>query len=221
MASPSEKDSQIPVASPIQAPEANESTSPLAVTVDGNHETVPQEAKEANESTSPLAVTVDGNHETVPQEAKEKLGDETPVNESTCCNIINGPPNRPVDEPTPNKVKQLRIKIVIWIFMVALSAFIFAWTYQILLAEIPSFGGTLVTSGSKSNVVITVLAQVFVQLVNLNLTSSFEVLGYQLASRREGVSMPTFLQLNQATTYLGSLSLSRICGKHYIWGIQR
>jgi len=165
---------------------------------------------EVNESTTSLAVPVHGNQETVAQDANEEPGD------------VDGPstPNHKIRNVS-SKAKQLRLKIVMWIFMVALTAFIFAWAYEILLAEIPSFGGAIVTSGSKSNVVITVLAQVFVQLVNLNLTSSFEVLGYQLASKSKGVSMPTFLQLNPATTYLGSLSLSRICGKHYIWAIQR
>jgi hypothetical protein len=150
-------------ASNIQASEVNESTTSLAAVVSRNQETVAQGAKE----------------EPVAQEAIEEPGDVGP--------------------PTPNqeirnvsaKAKQLRLKIAMWIFMVALSAFIFAWAYEI------------------------------VQLVNLNLTSSFEVLGYQLASKSKGISMSTFLQLNPATTYLGSLSLSRICGKHYIWAIQR
>jgi hypothetical protein len=168
------------------------------------------QASEVNESTTSLAVAVHGNHEPVPRVANEGSSDDN----GTAA-------NHEIRNASASKIKQLRSTIGMWFLTVALTAFIFTWTYEILLAEIPSFGGQIVTSGSKSNVTITVLAQVFVQLVHMNLTSSFEVLSYQLASKREGVSMPTFLQLNPATTYLGSLSLSRIRGKHYIWAIQR
>jgi hypothetical protein len=167
------------------------------------------QASGVNKSAASLVAIFNGKKETDAQEAKEEPdtdGSSMPTNKIQSVSA---------------KAKQLRLKIIMWTITVALTAFIFSWAYQILLAEIPTFGGAIVTSGSKSNVAITILAQVFVQLINLNLTSSFEVLSYQLASKGEGLSMPTFLQLNPATTYLGSLSLSRICGKHYVWAIQR
>jgi hypothetical protein len=173
------------------------------------------ESANVSDSAVPPVAAADRNHRAVPQEPQEE-----PHN--------GNPANRPAHGHEPDqmpqifsvKVWQLGWKIAYWTSIVLLTAFIFAWAYEILLAEIPRFA-PVVASGSKGNFIITVLAQVFVQLVNSLLTSSFEVLGYHLASRREGVSIPTFLQLIPATTYFGSLSLTRTHGRHLIWTSQR
>ena len=201
-------DMAMPVTANVESANVCESTVPPVAT---------DNVKSANvsNSTVPQLATADGNHRAVPQEPQEEPHNGNPA---------NGPAHRPEPDQIPQifsvKVGQLGWKIAYWTSIFLLTAFIFAWAYEILLAEIPRVA-PVVASGSKGNVVITVLAQVFVQLVDSLLTSSFEVLGYHLASRREGVSIPTFLQLIPATTYFGSLSLTRTHGRHLIWAIQR
>jgi hypothetical protein len=167
---------------------------------------------DVSEPIVPLLTTAD---RVVPQEPQEEPHNGTPANRAA-----HGQEPDQMSQNFSDKVGQLGWKIAYWTSIVLLTALIFAWAYEILLAEIPHFA-PVVASGSKGNVVITVLAQVFVQLIDSLLTSSFEVLAYHLASRREGVSMPTFFQLIPATTYFGSLSLSSTHGGHLIWTIQR
>jgi hypothetical protein len=119
-----------------------------------------------------------------------------------------------------SKTQQLFWKLLSWLNMVLLSVFIFTIVYEVLLSQKPTLG-LIDTSGSKGNVIVTILSQIFVQLIGSLIMSSFEILAYQLAARPQGTSIPTFLQLSPATTYFGSLSLTRLCGNHLIWGGQR
>ena len=189
----------------VESDNVSDSTGPPAAT-----DTV----RSANVSV-PIVPPLTTADQVVPQEPQEEPHNGTPANRAA-----HGQEPDQMSQNFSDKVGQLGWKIAYWTSIVLLTAFIFFWAYEILLAEIPHFA-PVVASGSKGNVVITVLAQVFVQLVDSLLTSSFELLGYQLASRSEGVSIPTFLQLIPATTYCGSLSLSRNLGGHLIWTIQR
>lgn len=170
------------------------------------------ESANVSDSTIPPMTTADRPDL---QEPQDEPHNGTPTNGHT-----NGHEQDQMPQTFSHKLGQLGWKMVYWTSILLLTVFIFAWAYEILLAEIPRFA-PVVASGSKGNVVITVLAQVFVQLVDSLLTSSFELLGYHLASRSEGVSIPTFLQLIPATSYFGSLSLTTTYGGHLIWTTQR
>jgi hypothetical protein len=54
--------------------------------------------------------------------------------------------------------------------------------------------GNLLLSASNTNVLVSVLSQVFAELVLLLFMGAFDSLRWQLASRRSGVSMATFCQ---------------------------
>jgi hypothetical protein len=117
------------------------------------------------------------------------------------------------------KLKQLRWKITFWVSMIPLTVVLFVYFYDTLLAERPRFGRLF--SPSDANVVVSVLSQTFAQLIQALLMDVPDVLRWQLASRPEGISRPTFLQLSGATQSLGSIMLFTLWGKHlFDWQAQ-
>lgn len=104
--------------------------------------------------------------------------------------------------------------------MVPYTAFVSQYVYQVLIADHPHVG-RLFLSPANTNLLITVLSQVFGQLIQALFKNVFDVLRWQLASRERGVPLPTFLQLSGATKLLGVLTLIAVKGNHHIWGLQR
>src|SRR3569833_97574 len=123
--------------------------------------------------------------------------------------------------PRLAKIKRLRSKIIAWILMLPLTAFLNNYIYVVMLLDEPRVGKLDALSASDNNVAISVLSQVFAQIIVTMILSIAETFRWQLASRPSGVSLPMFLQLNDATNWLGSLGLMRIPGKHIIWSILR
>jgi hypothetical protein len=122
--------------------------------------------------------------------------------------------------PFLSKIRQLRCRTIFWALMVPFTAFLSQYIYQVLIAEHPHVS-TLFFSPANTNLVITILAQVFAQLIQALFFDIFDILRWQLASRERGVSIPTFLQLSGATRWLGVLCLVVVRGSHHIWGLHR
>jgi len=130
----------------------------------------------------------------------------------------------PTDQSVPRfqvsvKLKQLRWKIIFWISMIPFTVFLFVYFYEVLLTKRPHFGR--VFSPSDANVIVSVLSQTFAQLIQSLLKEIPDILRWQLASRPNGVSASTFLQLNVATQWMGSIMLSTLFGKHGFWAVHR
>lgn len=122
--------------------------------------------------------------------------------------------------PCRTKIQQIRYGIIFWALMVPYTAFVSQYVYQVLIADHPHVG-RLFLSPANTNLLITVLSQVFGQLIQALFKNVFDVLRWQLASRERGVPLPTFLQLSGATKLLGVLTLIAVKGNHHIWGLQR
>jgi hypothetical protein len=104
------------------------------------------------------------------------------------------------------KIRKLKCRIIFWALMVPFTAFLSQYVYQVLLLDHPH-EGLLFFSPTDTNLVITIFAQVLAQLIQAMFIDIFDVLRWQLASRKCGVSIPTFLQLSAATRWLGVLCL--------------
>jgi len=87
--------------------------------------------------------------------------------------------------------------------MVSFTAFVSQYVYQVLIADHPHVG-RLFLSPSNTNLLITILSQVFGLLIQVLFKNIFDILRWQLASRERGVPIPTFLQLSGATKWLGT-----------------
>jgi hypothetical protein len=122
--------------------------------------------------------------------------------------------------PRPTKIQQLRSGITFWALMVPYTAFVSQYVYQVLISDHPHVG-RLFLSPADTNLLITVLSQLFALLIQALFKNIFDVLRWQLASRERGIPIPTFLQLSGATKWLGVLALIAIKGNHHIWGLQR
>ena len=120
----------------------------------------------------------------------------------------------------PKKIQQLKSGIIFWALMVAYTAFVSQYVYQVLISNHPHVG-RLFLSPANTNVLITILSQAFGLLIHALLQNIFDVLRWQLASRKKGILIPAFLQLSGATKLLGVLALIFIRGSHHIWGLQR
>jgi hypothetical protein len=122
--------------------------------------------------------------------------------------------------PHPTKIRLLRGGIIFWAFMVPYTAFVSQYVYQVLISDHPHVG-RLFLSPADTNLLITVLSQLFGLLIQALFKNIFDVLRWQLASRERGIPIPTFLQLSGATKWLGVLALIAVKGNHHIWGLQR
>jgi len=126
----------------------------------------------------------------------------------------------PQPSPPAKKIRQLRCRVIFWVVMVILTAFSSQYIYQVLLADHPHVG-RLFFSPTNTNLAITIIAQVFAQLIQSLFIDIFDVLRWQLASQERGVPVRTFLQLSGCTRWLGLLCLIVVRGSHHIWGIHR
>jgi hypothetical protein len=89
------------------------------------------------------------------------------------------------------------------VFTVLYSAFI----YKSLLSTNPAIG-SLLPSASDTNLAVSVLSQVFANMVDLLLLGVFDVLRWQLAGRLAGLSATTFLQLSSSTQWISVFFLT-------------
>lgn len=123
--------------------------------------------------------------------------------------------------PPPTKVqKQLKWNVILWVLVAVFSVLLFLYFYQVLIADYPIVG-RLLPSPSDANLIVAVLSQIFGQLIQALFKDFFDILRWQLASREQGVSIPTFLSLGGGTTWLGLLLLGAIKGSHHVWAFYR
>jgi len=169
-----------------------------------------------------------------PVERPEPSNDPTPhaatrtTNNNADAGSPSPPPQRveaadgtgPDLQPRLTKVQQLRSGIIFWVLLVPYTAFVSQYVYQVLISDHPHVG-RLFLSPADTNLLITVLSQLFGLLIQALFKNVFDVLRWQLACRERGIAIPTFLQLSGATKWLGVLALIVIKGNHHIWGLQR
>jgi hypothetical protein len=94
-----------------------------------------------------------------------------------------------------------------WLFMAIFTVLCSVFIHKSLLSTNPAIG-SLLPSASDTNLVVSVLSQVFADMVDLLLTVIFDVLRWQLAGRLAGLSATTFLQLSSSTQWMSVFFLT-------------
>jgi hypothetical protein len=105
------------------------------------------------------------------------------------------------------KAKTISMSLSLWIFTTIFVTLYSIYVYQALLSPSPQVG-SLLLSASNTNVLVSVLSQVFAELVRLVFMGALDSLRWQLASGRSGVSVATFIELGTATGWLPVLLLA-------------
>jgi hypothetical protein len=119
-----------------------------------------------------------------------------------------------------SKAKTISMSLSLWVFTAIFVILYSIYVYQALLSPSPQIGNLLL-SASNTNVLVSVLSQVFAELVQLLFMGAFDLLRWQLASGRSGVSMATFFELSTSTEWLSVLLLA-ISGPTYpFWWFMR
>jgi len=118
------------------------------------------------------------------------------------------------------KRKKLKWKLALWSGFLPLTLLLFLYVNEVLVVQHPRIKHALF-SPPHANLIVSVLCQAFAQSIQFFLVDIPDVLRWQLVSRPQGVSLPTFLQLNAATQWSGSFMLATIPGKHLIWTLHR
>ncbi|KAK4157408.1 hypothetical protein C8A00DRAFT_11739 [Chaetomidium leptoderma] len=119
------------------------------------------------------------------------------------------PPQTPLEpEPEPNdgvsrrsRAKEIWPLMALWLFMAIFTVLYSVYVYKSLLSHNPAIGG-LLPSASDTNLVVSILSQVFANLVDVLLVGVFDVLRWQLAARFAGISATTFFQLSSSTQWI-------------------
>jgi hypothetical protein len=116
-------------------------------------------------------------------------------------------PNPQTPEQQPNgdskgsKTKEIWPLMLLWVFMAVFTILYAVYIYRTLLSGDPGIGNIL-PSASDTNLVVSILSQVFANMVDMLLTGVFDVLRWQLAARFAGISATTFFQLSSSTQWI-------------------
>jgi hypothetical protein len=102
------------------------------------------------------------------------------------------------------------------LFIIIYSAYI----YQALLSPTPRFGSNLL-SASDTNLLVSILSQIFSEMVQLLAVNAFDSARWAFAARPGGTSMPTFFQLSSSTAWFSVLFLYFNDKFYNIWGLIR
>jgi hypothetical protein len=116
-------------------------------------------------------------------------------------------PQPPRVSTTWSKAKTISASLNLWIFTAAFAILYSVYVYQALLSPSPQVGNLLL-SASSTNVLVSVLSQVFAELVRFLFLAAFDSLRWQLASSSSGVSMTTFFELSIATGWSSAFLLA-------------
>lgn len=105
---------------------------------------------------------------------------------------------------------------------IPLSVLLLYYIYTVFVSRDPNLG-PLLFQPSRTLLVVTIISQLLGLLINELFVSVFEALRWQLASRKGGVHVTTFLGLSKATSLFGALRLLYAGGSadHSWWCIQR
>jgi hypothetical protein len=90
------------------------------------------------------------------------------------------------------------------------------YTSTTLVAE-KSLLGALFATASNANLIVAVLAQIFVQLLEALYSQIFDVLRWQLLSTAHGAPMLQVFQMAGSTGLWGTLKMVFTSGAHRIW----
>lgn len=119
-----------------------------------------------------------------------------------------------------SKAKTISTSLILWIFTAIFIILYSLYVYQALLSPNPQVGN-LFLSASSTNYLVSVLSQVFAELVRVLFMGTFDSLRWQLASNSGGVSMATFFGLSPATEWLLVLFLAIYGPKSPFWWVVR
>ncbi|KAL2269322.1 hypothetical protein VTJ83DRAFT_1506 [Remersonia thermophila] len=106
-----------------------------------------------------------------------------------------------------SRARELWPLVSLWVFLAVFSVLYSVYVYKSLLSDDPAIGHWL-PSASDTNLVVSVLSQVFANSIDLLLLGVFDVLRWQLAARFPGVSAATFFQLSSSTGWVPMLFLT-------------
>ena len=109
------------------------------------------------------------------------------------------PPN--VEDSKDSKIREIWPLMLLWVFMAVFTVLYAVYIYKTLLSNDPGIGN-LLPSASDTNLVVSVLSQVFANMVDMILTGVFDVLRWQLAARFAGISATAFFQLSSSTQWI-------------------
>ncbi|KAL1841738.1 hypothetical protein VTJ49DRAFT_6652 [Mycothermus thermophilus] len=114
---------------------------------------------------------------------------------------------------TSSRARELWPLLSLWVFLAVFAVLYSVYVYKSLLSDDPVIGNWL-PSASDTNLVVSILSQVFANSIDLLLLGAFDVLRWQLAARFPGVSAATFFQLSSSTGWVPMffLTISRISG---------
>jgi len=105
---------------------------------------------------------------------------------------------------------------------IPLSVLLLYYIFTVFVSRDPNLG-PLLFQPSRTLLVVTIMSQLLGLLINELFISVFEALRWQLASRKGGVHVTTFLGLSKATSLFGVLRILYTGGiaDHVWWCMQR
>lgn len=118
------------------------------------------------------------------------------------------------------KARQLWFSLTLWVLALIFVSLYSACLYRALLSPDPRLGKLLLPA-SDTNFLVSVLSQVFAELMHILTMNTFDSLRYQFASRRRGTSMPSFFSLSAATQWKSVLFFAIGAGLTSFWGVTR
>ncbi|KAK4041495.1 hypothetical protein C8A01DRAFT_14761 [Parachaetomium inaequale] len=119
-------------------------------------------------------------------------------------NLHTPEPEQPPNEDSKHegsKTKEIWPLMLLWVFMAVFTILYAVFIYRTLLSGDPGIG-SLLPSASDTNLAVSILSQVFANVVDMLLTGVFDVLRWQLAARFAGISATTFFQLSSSTQWI-------------------
>jgi hypothetical protein len=138
--------------------------------------------------------------------------------DAVLSSALGQPPSRsqqdtPWEGKVASRARELWPLLSLWLFLLVFAVIYSIYVYKSLLSDDPAIGHWL-PSASDTNLVVSVLSQVFANSIDLLLLGVFDVLRWQLAARLPGVSAATFFQLSSSTSWIPMffLTISKISG---------
>ena len=117
---------------------------------------------------------------------------------------------------------QFKSLIILCFGAIPISVLLLYYIFTVFVSRDPNLG-PLLFQPSRTLLVVTIMSQLLSLLINELFISVFEALRWQLASRKSGVHVTTFLVLSKATSLFGVLRLLYAGGiaDHVWWCMQR
>lgn len=131
-----------------------------------------------------------------------------------------GTNRQPLGVVLPSRIRCIGSIIALDILCVLASTFIFYYIIEALTVREAKLGA-LLFSPSKTVAIVNGMATILLVLLTMLCHMVLEALKWQMASRRNGARVTTFLSLSSATTLLGAIRLMTVRGLHYFWCLLR